>query len=45
MAEDNRDDITPQKDEPPNKEPILFNWLVMFAGIGVITLTTIWLTK
>jgi len=45
MAEDKTDEGTPQEDEPPPKEPILLNWLIMLAGIAGITLVTIWLTR
>ena len=42
-------DDEPTDDDPQNafqkKEPILFNWIVTFAGLGVIVLVTILLTK
>ena len=45
MAEDKTDESNPQADEPPVKEPILLNWLIMLAGFAGITLVTIWLTQ
>lgn len=44
MADDEPTDDDPQ-DEPQKKEPILFNWIVTFAGLGAITLVTILVTK
>ncbi len=38
-------DDEPTDDGPQKKEPILFNWIVTFAGLGAITLVTILVTK
>ena len=45
MTEDKTDERPPQADEPPVKEPILLNWLITIAGLAVITLVTIWVTR
>ena len=45
MAEDKTDESNPQEGEPPLKEPILLNWLITIAGLAVITLVTIWVTR
>lgn len=37
MADDEPTHDDPQ-DESRKKEPILFNWIVTFAGLGAITL-------
>lgn len=45
MAEDKTNERNPQEDDPPPREPILFNWLITISGLAGIILATTWLTR